>query len=194
MFVAADGPRDNIAGEKEKCAKVRTIIEKIDWDCDIKTLFRKKNLGCKKAVSSAIDWFFEHEEYGIILEDDCVPNESFFGFCEIMLNKYKDDERVGMVSGNNFLFNKNNLNNHSYYFSRYTHIWGWATWRRSWKKYDVSMSAWPEYKKSGMLKNKFNNRISEYYWSDIFSKVYAGNIDTWDYQWMFINFLNNSLT
>ena len=107
LFIAADGPREGKSGEAEKCADVRRIVnEGIDWDCEVKTLFRDKNLGCKVAVSRAIDWFFEHVEEGIILEDDCLPHPTFFRFCEELLNKYRDDERIGQISGDNFQFGK----------------------------------------------------------------------------------------
>src|SRR4030042_6453503 len=122
LFVAADGPRQDKQGEKEKVGRARQIvIDGIDWDCEIKTLFRDKNLGCKVAVSSAINWFFENEEMGIILEDDCLPHQSFFRFCGELLEKYKDDERIMVISGENLLFGRKRTN-YSYYFSRYYHI------------------------------------------------------------------------
>ena len=123
LFVAADGYRKNKQGEKELCDKTRSIINKIDWDCEVKTLFRNENLGCCMAVSSAIEWFFQQVEYGIILEDDCLPNASFFRFQKEMLEKYKDDSRIMMVSGDNFQ-NGKKRGDASYYFSKLTHIWG----------------------------------------------------------------------
>ncbi len=135
LFVAADGPRDNKKGEKEECEKTRKIIEQVDWDCELYKLYRDKNLGCKIAVSSAIDWFFENVEEGIILEDDCLPHPSFFRFCQELLEKYKGDERVFVISGDNFLFGRKRTN-YSYYFSRYNHCWGWAGWIRTLSDYD----------------------------------------------------------
>ena len=140
LFVAADGPRGNRLGEKEKCEQVRKIATTVDWDCEVKTLFREKNLGCKFAVSSAIDWFFKNVEEGIVLEDDCLPSQSFFWFCQELLERYRNDERVMLIGGNNR--GVDFLKNHSYFFSKYVQIWGWATWRRSWEKYDSKIRKW----------------------------------------------------
>jgi hypothetical protein len=135
LYIAADGPRSGREGEQQLCIETRAIIEQIDWDCELKTLFREKNLGCKMAISSAIDWFFEQEEEGIILEDDCLPNQSFFRFCDTMLEKYRNDDRIRHISGCNLQHGKK-WGTASYYFSNLTHAWGWANWRRVWKDYD----------------------------------------------------------
>ena len=193
LFIVADGPRLERAGEKEKCEETRAIIESIDWECEVFKNYSDTNLGCKKRVSSGIDWFFENVEQGIIIEDDCLPNQSFFRFCEEMLEKYKDEEKIGMISGDNFQFGKVK-NEYSYYFSRYSHIWGWASWRRAWKKYDVGIKSWPQIKKENGLKRIFNNTKDSYYWSSIFDDVYNNKIDTWDYQWSFTCFVNNYLS
>ncbi len=193
LYVAADGPRKHIAGEKEKCEQTREIIKDIDWDCELKTLFREENLGCGKAVSGAISWFFENVSEGVILEDDCLPEPTFFRYCQEMLERYREKEKVGIISGNNFLFNKFNIED-SYYFSKIPHIWGWATWRRVWNNYDFNISKWPEYKKTGWLKNIFKKKTARYYWKNIFDDVYSGKINTvWDYQLTFLFFLNNYL-
>ena len=126
LYVASDGAREDKEGELEKVKQVREIVSQVDWNCEVKTLFRDKNLGCKIAVSSAIDWFFEQEEMGIILEDDCLPHPTFFRFCQELLERYRDDERIGMISGNNFQFGRK-CTDYSYYFSMYSHIWGWAS-------------------------------------------------------------------
>jgi hypothetical protein len=193
LYVVADGPRLDRNGEKEKCEETRKIIDQIDWECEVHKNFSDINLGCKKRVSSGIDWFFENVEQGIILEDDCLPDLSFFRFCEEMLEKYKNDERIGMISGDNFQFGKVK-NEYSYYFSRYSHIWGWATWRRAWGKYDVNISSWPQVKKGGRLKKVFNDWKDIFYWSSIFDDVYNNKIDTWDYQWSFTCFINDYLS
>lgn len=191
LYVAADGPRVTKEGEVERCADARNLIDKIvDWDCEVKKLFRNENLGCKRAVSSAIDWFFENEEEGIILEDDCLPSMSFFKFACLMLEKYRDNEKINIISGDNF---QNSLGNYkySYYFSKYSHIWGWATWRRSWKNYDVRIKDWPQVKH---IRNvKFGDFIEDRYWRIIFEKVYRGEIDTWDYQLAYLSFKNRLL-
>jgi len=193
LFIAADGPRKNKEGEKEKCEQTRKIIEQIDWDCKAKTLFRNKNLGCKMAISSAIDWFFENVEEGIILEDDCLPDQSFFWFCQELLEKYKTDKRIFVISGDNFLFGHKRTN-YSYYFSRYTHCWGWATWRRAWQYYDGEMKIWPEIKNENWLKDILENSSAVKYWSDIFQHAYENKIDTWDYPWTFSCWIQSGLT
>ncbi len=191
LYVVADGARNNKEGEDSKCNEVRGIINSIDWDCEVFKNYSEINLGCKNRLSSGISWFFENEEMGIILEDDCLPDISFFYFCKELLIKHKDNERIGMISGNNFQFGKIK-NEYSYYFSKYSHIWGWATWRRAWKKYDVNMKKWPLLRKkiSSVLPNIFDT----VYWKIIFDDVYKGKIDTWDYQWTFTCFINNYLS
>ncbi len=187
LFVAGDGPRKNKEGEAELCAQTRAVIENIDWDCELKTLFREENLGCKDAVSQAIDWYFSQVEEGIILEDDCLPNASFFTFCEAMLEKYRDDERIMHISGNNPL---NEEPDDSYYFVKTPHVWGWATWRRAWAKYDVDMKSFPDFKIENAIKEDYVQK----YWLKTFKRVISGEINTWDYQWAYALFYNNALS
>jgi hypothetical protein len=185
LYIAADGPRADKPGEAEKVEETRRIANQVDWVCEVKTLFREKNLGCRLGVSSGIDWFFANEEEGIILEDDCLPSQSFFWFCEELLEKYKNDVRIAMITGTSYLFNEIDSEN-DYFFSKYISIWGWASWRRAWQKYDANISDWPNSKKEKVL-----DRI--FYWDsnikNIFSKnfdsVYEHKIDTWDYQWCY---------
>ena len=193
LYIAADGPRENRDGEREKCEQTRNIIKQIDWECEIKTLFQDKNLGCKIGVSSAIDWFFENEEMGIIFEDDCLPDQSFFNFCQELLEKYKNDDRIMMISGDNF---QNGImrGNSSYYFSKNSHIWGWASWRKAWNKYDVNMSTHPDFKKNNQIKNIFKNIRIQEYWISIFDSVFSEKIDTWDYQWTYAIWANDGLS
>jgi hypothetical protein len=129
LYVAADGARANKEGEADKAQAVRDyIMQNIDWEYEVKTLFQEENLGCKYAVSGAIDWFFENEEMGIILEDDCLPSQSFFWYCEELLKKYKDNTRVWHIGGTNTeIISKDILS--SFYFSQLNNIWGWATWK-----------------------------------------------------------------
>ncbi len=193
LFVAADGPRDNKKGEKEKCEQTKKIIEQVDWDCEVKTLFRDKNLGCKMAPSSAINWFFENVEEGIVLEDDCLPHRTFFRFCQELLEKYREDERVFVISGDNHLFGRKRTN-YSYYFSRYSHTWGWATWRRAWLHYDGDIKIWPEIKNGNWPKDILGYSDAVRYWSNIFQRVYQNKIDAWDYPWIFSCWTQNGLT
>lgn len=156
LYVAADGPRSDKGGEELLCIQARKVIDSIDWPCTVQTLYRDRNLGCKIAVSEAISWFFDQEEYGVILEEDCFPDLSFFSFCEELLVKYKDDSRIGHIGGNNFLpgIIKDSL---SYDFCSITHVWGWATWRRVWRNVDVNFPFWNEYreKRSSLFVNKW---------------------------------------
>lgn len=182
LYVAADGPREGREGEAERVAKVREIATAVDWPCEVKTLFRERNLGCKCAVSGAITWFFGQEEQGIILEDDCLPHPDFFTFCETLLDRYADDQRVWVITGDNFQ-NGRKRGDGSYYFSRYNHVWGWASWRRAWQHYDGDLSFWPEWKRSEGWISEFADRVERRYWEKIFDRMYAQEIDTWDYPW-----------
>jgi len=193
LFVAADGARKNKPGEAEKCQQVRDIIKQVDWNCELKTLFRDENLGCKLAVSSAITWFFENVEQGIILEDDCLPDPSFFPYCEELLDKYKDDTRIGHISGNNFLpgIIDESL---SYDFCSCTHIWGWASWRRVWKNYDVNFPFWETHKEKRSF--LFRNKLEEIYFSSFISDTLknCNNVNTWDTQYVFTLRSQNQLS
>ena len=193
LYVAADGPRHHVTGEAELCAQSRSITGEVDWLCEVKTLFQTDNLGCKEAVSSAITWFFEHEEEGIILEDDCLPANSFFRFCDDMLNRYRSDTRIRHISGCN-LQHGQTRGEASYYFSNMTHVWGWAGWRRVWKDYDKDLKRYDEAGVKDKLQNIFNNAMLADDWAAIFRRLKAGEIDTWDYQLAFLNFFNNSLS
>lgn len=187
LFIAADGPR-NIR-EKEKTDAVRKyILKNIDWKCKTKTLFRDKNLGCKYAVSSAIDWYFDNVERGIILEDDCLPNQSFFRFCQEMLEKYEDDERITQISGTNVEGVSNVKEN--YFFARTFNAWGWATWKRAWKKYDLEMKEFEKIK--GNRKIKYENvPFKGLRGKRLYRLLKTNKIDTWDYQWIYTCMMNS---
>ncbi len=191
LLVVADGPRNK--EDAVKCQQVRAVIEKVDWECEVSKNYSDVNLGCRKRVSSGIDWVFSQVEEAIILEDDCLPAPSFFYFCQSLLEYYRNDTRIFCISGNNFQFN-NSRTNYTYYFSKYTHIWGWATWRRAWKHYDEKMSSWPDFKKSDLLRACSENIYERYWWSKFFESTYNGLIDTWDYQWLYTCWTQNGLT
>lgn len=193
LYIAQNIPKDKNEEEIKKWNAVQTIIENIDWNCKVHKLYRKKYLDAKTSISTAIDWFFKNEEEGIILEDDCLPHPTFFRFCEELLEKYRDDDRIAMISGNNFQFGRKRTQ-YSYYFSRYTHIWGWASWRRAWKNFDVDMKLWPEIRDGDWLNDILDDKKSVKYWKNIFEKTYTGKIDTWDYQWTFTCWIQNQLT
>jgi hypothetical protein len=194
LYIAADGPRDTREGEGAKCREVRTIIDKgIDWDCQVHRLYREKNLGCKVAVSSAIDWFFENVEEGIILEDDCLPSQSFFWFCEELLDKYKDDMRVGQISGFNYGYSDDTLK-YDYFFSKYPMIWGWASWRNRWVNYDLRMLDFEEFVETNQMSLMFNQKHELEKRKRNFYDVKDGKIDTWDYQWSFTLYKNKQFS
>lgn len=193
IYLAADGPRKNASSDKAKCALARkTALDQIDWPCTVHKLFRKSNLGCKNAVVGALDWFFRHVEQGIILEDDCIPNISFFSFCEELLEKYKSNTSIHTISGNNF-HAQNNFVADSYYFSAIPQVWGWATWRRVWILYDKNISDWPKRKTTTWIKKVTGNYIISKYWSYIFDRMYRHEIDTWDYQLVYLCFTYSGL-
>lgn len=194
LYIAADGPRESVKDEKERVNAVREYVTaNVDWDCEVKTLFREKNLGCKIAVSSAIDWFFENEEMGIIIEDDCLPSQSFFWFCERMLNDYKDDDRVMMVSGTNYFLDIRNEVKNDYFFSRHFTIWGWATWRRSWNKYDVKMPTWRTDVQPEDLQSFSNRTYVVKHFEKMFDLIYSNSLNTWDIQWVYTCLFNYGL-
>lgn len=188
LYIAADGPRSNRPGEADKCQRTRQVIERIDWPCEVSTLLHNQNLGCRRAVSSAIDWFFEHEEQGIILEDDCLPVQSFFWYCEEMLNRYRHDERIGQISGSAFCEQQFLADVSSdYIFSRHFSIWGWATWRRVWTTYASATELWPEFSRERLLPGAYPDRNERYMRSRNNDTFATHAIDAWSFQWIFAN-------
>jgi len=193
LLIVADGPRQDRVGEAERCAETRAIVKHVDWPCEILINYSDVNLGCKNRVSSGLNWIFEQVPEAIILEDDCLPDPSFFRFCEEMLEKYRDDERIAMISGDNFQFG-HKRGDASYYFSRYNHIWGWASWRRAWKSYDVSMKLWPQFRDDKYLDYLFADKAIKTYWHNALEATHSGKIDTWDYQWVFASWANSMIS
>ena len=192
LYVALDGPRASHSKDAALCAQVADIVARVDWPCEVRSLIRPRNLGCKRAVSEAIDWFFAHEPEGIILEDDCLPSPGFFRYCEELLDRYRDDERVMSICGDTTM--PDPLTLESYRFSRHHGMWGWATWRRAWRHYDVNIAAWPGFRDSGQLRAwSGGERNFVGYWTWVFNRTFAGEIDTWDYQWMFACWANGGL-
>lgn len=194
LYVAADGPRADRVGEDQRCAEARAIATAVDWPCQVQTLFRGGNLGCKRAVAGGIDWFFANEEEGIILEDDVEAEPTFFTYCDELLERYRSTPEVMMISANHF-HGSDYRPPTSYSFSRYTHIWGWASWRRAWRRYDALMSGWPAAKASGvMMRIGDGDRDFVRYWTTMFDLTHTGRIDTWDYQWLFATMLHGGLS
>jgi hypothetical protein len=186
LYVAADGPRSDYPNEDEKCEHSRKVATNVDWDCEVKTLFRDHNLGCRLAVSQAISWFFENEPEGIILEDDCLPSQSFFWFCQELLEDFRNDKQVGAICG----FYSNELDykpSASYFFSRYMRVWGWAGWRRTFAEYDSNLKNQME-NNNTWKSNVFNRKdvLPKKYFQQMFDQVENGEIDTWDTQLQYL--------
>ena len=193
LYVSADGPRAGNAHDAAACAQVREIAARVDWPCEVRTLLRGTNAGCGRAVASGIDWFFEHEIEGIILEDDCLPHADFFPFCEELLARYRDHAGVMSVSGDCY-HHPAKSHGASYTFSRYPQVWGWATWQRAWRFNDAAMAEWPRLRDAGWLDRLGQGqRDFTAFWTDTFDAAHAGRIDTWDYQWVFSCWLHGGL-
>ncbi len=192
LLVVADGPR--FPEEVQKCQKTREIINQVDWECEVLTNFSDINLGCEQRVISGIDWVFAEVEEAIILEDDCLPSQSFFQFCQTLLEHYRHDERVMHISGNQFN-SRLNKTDYSYSFSKYGGTWGWASWRRAWQHFDRDMKSWSEFKTKQMMKSICSSLQEELYWTNIFDRVFNNEITTcWDYQWLYTRWIQNDLS
>ena len=171
---------------EEKFKEVKKLIAEISW-CEVRINYAEKNMGAKMRLATGITWVFEHEERAIILEHDCLPDPTFFPFCEELLERYADDERVMHIGGNNFFATTKSdfTSPDSYFFTHIPHIWGWATWRRAWKSYDVTLSKWPEAQKRRMLSDIFRDKAVAYRWENRFQDYSEGRINSWDGQWAF---------
>ncbi|MDC0121339.1 hypothetical protein OAI29_06115 [Amylibacter sp.] len=185
LYIAADGARANKKGECKNVQEVRDyIMQNVDWDCDVKTLFRDQNLGCKYAVGGAITWFFENEEQGIILEDDCLPSQSFFWYCEGLLDKYKEDKSIYLISADSRGPDSFGMQE-DYGFCKYPMIWGWASWASAWEDYDPELKDWPIHSK-GLPVSISTYKPTVKFWKKVFQKMYEKEVDTWDYQFCYL--------
>lgn len=192
LFVIADGPR--FPADVEKCEQARAVIDRVNWECEVLTNFSDTNLGCGRRVASGIGWVFSEVKEAIFLEDDCLPIESFFLFCQELLERYRDDKRIMAIGGNNFQSGQKRTA-YSYHFSKYNGCWGWASWRRAWRHYDYEMKTWPEFKQTGMLEMVCENPHEQQFWTRLFDFMYEnpGEIDTWDHQWKYACWSQNGL-
>ncbi|MDP9316967.1 MAG: glycosyltransferase family 2 protein [Chloroflexota bacterium] len=184
LLVVADGPRPDRRGEEEVCAATRAAIEDVDWPCEVLTNYSEFNLGCKRRVASGLDWVFDTVNEAIILEDDCLPEPTFFPYCAELLDRYRDDTRIFLISGDNFQRGKR-YGAASYYFSRYPHVWGWASWRRAWRNYDASLRAWVDADNREPYLSRFETPNERAFWTAAWDAVTTGGLDTWDYQLAF---------
>ncbi len=191
LYIASDKWQNDT--EKENVLQVRRIISDKIKNVECKVRYNDTNLGCKNGVVSAIDWLFQNEEYGIILEEDCLPNSSFFEFCKNLLIKYKDDKKIFMISGSNPTSANTTLKS-DYYFSKYIRIWGWATWKRCWEQHDPRIQDWPKIKSNKSHYSFFDSVKEAKYWEALWDKCYSNTIDTWDYQLYLSQLLNNGIS
>jgi len=195
LYLAGDGPREGHEGEAGQVQMTREAVEAaIDWPCQVHRRYSDRNQGCKYGPSNAIGWFFENVTEGIILEEDCLPDDSFYSYCRSLLERYRDDTRVWQISGNNFLDDQW-FGDGSYFFGGYTTTWGWATWRRCWQAYDPEMMAWSDVRRSGLLTNAFEAQDELEFWTRIWDRLTEQNYPvTWDYQWNYLCFANGGLS
>ena len=196
LFIAIDGPRRERPDDMQRVQQCRDLLGSIDWDCNVKTLIREENLGCGRGVSSAISWFFEHVEQGIILEDDIIPVPSFFKFCSTLLDRYRNDDRVFAISGCNFVPPEALSHpDHPYRFSQVPHIWGWATWRRSWQRHQLDIAGWQKDLSPISLWSRAGHSLSgAVYWASTFELLARGKVDTWDGQLVLASMISGQLT
>lgn len=189
IFVVADGPRANNDTDELQCQEVRKLFNELSWNCSVDKLFRDENLGCAQSVSDGISWFFEQNEMGIILEDDCIADPSFFSFCSELLEKYKDNQNIFHISGNNFQYGKIR-GRADYYFSIFNHLWGWATWKRAWEnfEFDINIDDVKDMK-TFVGSEKILN-----YFEKQFAAVIDGKVDSWGFRWTFTCWKNQGLS
>src|SRR5215470_4648664 len=195
LFVIADGPRTDREGEAERCAATRDVVERIDWDCDVLRNYSDVNLGCGNRPASGVSWVFEHVESAIILEDDCVPHPTFFRYCEELLEKYRDDERIMHIGSGGFQFGRQ-PSGYSYFFSRHFPSWGWASWRRAWGAFDMSLKLWPAVRDDSWLWDIYDDERVIDFFRTVFDQTHGagGNMSWWDFQWTFSCWLQHGLS
>ncbi|KAA9353208.1 hypothetical protein [Larkinella humicola] len=192
LYVAIDGPRSDRPDDSKQIAECLALLDGIDWPCQVHRLVRNQNLGCKRAVSTAINWFFNQVEMGIILEDDCLPDVTFFSFCRENLLHHQHNPGVMHITGVNFQHGQWHGDG-SYFYSKICHVWGWASWRRAWQHYDVEITTYPEFRRQKLVSTLFSDPKVQQYWTEAFDGVFNGQIDTWDYQWCYAIWIHYGL-
>lgn len=192
MLIVADGPRPSVPDDSKRVDRTREVVEEgIDWDCNLLRNYAKENLGIHDRFVSGLEWVFDRVPESIILEDDCVPSQSFFRFCDVMLDRFRDDERVMDITGHNVI-GEWKSDRQDYHFSNYGSIWGWATWRRAWELYDPEMNSWRENEVRERLRDVIADKRQANYLEYLYDKVSEGEIETWDYQWRFSRQINSA--
>lgn len=193
LFYVSDAARDDRPRESELVDRTRDLADTVDWPCQVHRVFADRNMGCAQRVSSAVTEALTVVERVVVLEDDCVADPSFFPYCQNVLVRYANDLRVMSVTGDNFQRGIRRTDA-SYYFSKYPHCWGWATWRRAWNHFDLSISQWPTIRDAGYLSGFCQSDAELQYWTDIFDRVHQGKIDSWAYPWQLCCWMNHGLT
>ncbi len=193
LLVVADGPRADVEGEEARCTHARDLTEDIDWKCEVSRDYSEVNLGCKRRIATGLDWVFDQVDEAIVLEDDCTPSSDFFPYCEELLERYREAERVMHIGGSNLRWGRRG--DDSYFFSRYPHVWGWASWRRAWRLYDPDLTAWRTGDKADKRRvlRIFDDPRERAFWLDAWNGSGSGEIDTWDFQWAFACMANDGL-
>lgn len=192
LYLAADGPRTDVPSDADSCERTRRVLDAVDWPCAVRRLYQPNNLGCKRGVGGAIDWFLAHEESGIILEDDCLPTPDFFWFCAELLERYRNDPEVMMIGGYN-PFGTWDDSGTSYVFNRSAPFWGWATWRTAWARYDPAMIRWATPDGRALVRSRMRPaayRVAR----QRFDKVYDGRLDSWGFAWTFAILLHDGVS
>lgn len=193
LFIIADGPRSD--KERELCSEVRKITEEIDWDCEVERKYSEVNMGCDPCSTAGLDWILSKVDRVIFLEDDGLAHPDFFPYCSELLERYKDDERIMMISGDNFQqHNPSFACPESYYFTQIPYMHGFAVWRRSWRLYDEKMTAWPEVKRRGLLTSTFRDYAVRAHFSYKFDQYFSNKLTNWDGKWLFAFTLNRGVS
>jgi hypothetical protein len=195
LLVVADGPRSGREDDVRRCADARAVVDRVDWPCEVLTNFADRNMGCGMRVSRGLEWVFQQVDEAIVLEDDCLPDSSFFAYCDELLERYRDDQRIMHISGDQFI-SSDDVNPFSYSFSRYPLSWGWATWRRAFRHYDFGIRLWPELRETRWLMNVLGDETAVSHWRTIFDRTLSqpDQVNTWDFQWVFACWVQSGLS
>lgn len=193
LFIIADGARPSNNDDERNILLARAVVEDIDWPCKVYRNFSNTNLGCRWRINTGLDWVFQHVDRAIIIEDDCLPSNEFFNFCSTLLEHHKNSNLIGTISGSNFqdgLFR----NNASYYYSKHIHVWGWATWKKTWLLHDKNIAFWPSWKLTDSWLGLFADSTERCFWESIFDLMYENKIDTWDYAFICSNWYKKKVS
>ena len=194
LLVVADGPRANRPGEDVKCRETRRVIDEgVDWPCEVERNYSPVNLGCGERPASGLSWAFSRADRLIVLEDDCLPDPSFFHFCDQLLERYADDQRIGQICGSPFICNRLERPT-SYIFSRYGPCWGWASWARAWKYFSFSLESWPEVERSGNFRSFIPDPFERRSRRKTYNSLRHGPGSIWDLHWGYAKMANSMLS